>query len=313
MNRSSPQRVLVAGSGVEVEALLALQKLAKDRVELELLCPQRVLNYRPLTVAAPFGEGEPAEVDVMKARRRCWRIAPSRSLDESGSGAEDGVDISWPEASLRHACHCDRCHSLARGPRAPDVFRAAGHRTAPAAPARGRAGAGRQDRIRRSEWSRLATTRVRARAADRGFGGEPWTGQCGTHPGNTGMGDRLPSSARPPVRLSRNCSTGYGIEFVPSSYPVRFERGELESLRPRFVLARSGCRSSPDRGTAEFQDSRATVTASLRPIYGLVSGVSDVYAAGDATTFPIKQGESRRSRPTRSPGGLPPGWGRCRG
>ena len=60
MNATSPHRVLVAGSGVAgLEALLALRKLAKDRVELELLCPQQVLNYRPLTVAEPFGAREP--------------------------------------------------------------------------------------------------------------------------------------------------------------------------------------------------------------------------------------------------------------
>src|SRR3954469_18551113 len=48
--------VLIAGAGVAgLEAALALQHLAGDRVALTLVAPERHLTYRPLSVAEPFG------------------------------------------------------------------------------------------------------------------------------------------------------------------------------------------------------------------------------------------------------------------
>ena len=48
--------VLIAGGGVGgLEAALALQALAGERVELTLLAPERHFTYRPLAVAEPFG------------------------------------------------------------------------------------------------------------------------------------------------------------------------------------------------------------------------------------------------------------------
>jgi sulfide:quinone oxidoreductase len=57
---SSPLKVLVAGGGVAaLEAVLALRSLAGDRVRLELLSPAADFAQRPYSVRAPFG-GEPA-------------------------------------------------------------------------------------------------------------------------------------------------------------------------------------------------------------------------------------------------------------
>jgi sulfide:quinone oxidoreductase len=52
----SPRKVVIAGGGVAgLEALLALRSLAPERVEVELLCPADEFVYRPLMVAEPFG------------------------------------------------------------------------------------------------------------------------------------------------------------------------------------------------------------------------------------------------------------------
>jgi sulfide:quinone oxidoreductase len=52
-------RVLIAGGGVAaLEAALALRDLAEDRVSVELLAPEPRFWYRPLAVAAPFQHGE---------------------------------------------------------------------------------------------------------------------------------------------------------------------------------------------------------------------------------------------------------------
>src|ERR1700739_4570965 len=48
-------RVLIAGGGVAgLEATLALQDLAKDRISTTLLAPAPELVYRPMTVREPF-------------------------------------------------------------------------------------------------------------------------------------------------------------------------------------------------------------------------------------------------------------------
>jgi sulfide:quinone oxidoreductase len=55
---SSPVRVLVAGGGVAgLEALLALRDLAGERVALTLLSSEPEFVYRPMAVAEPFARG----------------------------------------------------------------------------------------------------------------------------------------------------------------------------------------------------------------------------------------------------------------
>jgi sulfide:quinone oxidoreductase len=56
--RSQPARVLIAGGGIAAaELLIALRRLAGARVEIELLSAGEHLIYRPLLVAEPFGMG----------------------------------------------------------------------------------------------------------------------------------------------------------------------------------------------------------------------------------------------------------------
>jgi sulfide:quinone oxidoreductase len=57
--RRAATNVLIAGGGVAaLEAALALRALAKDRVAVELLAPEPAFWYRPLAVAEPFGLAE---------------------------------------------------------------------------------------------------------------------------------------------------------------------------------------------------------------------------------------------------------------
>jgi sulfide:quinone oxidoreductase len=63
--RSHRHRVLIAGGGVAaLEALLGLSEIAGDRVEIELLSPRDTYVDRPLAVAEPFGLGEAQSFDV---------------------------------------------------------------------------------------------------------------------------------------------------------------------------------------------------------------------------------------------------------
>jgi sulfide:quinone oxidoreductase len=64
-------RVVIAGAGVAaVEAVLALRELAGSRVEIELVAPAHALEQRPASVAAPFGFGAPAPLDLHQLANR---------------------------------------------------------------------------------------------------------------------------------------------------------------------------------------------------------------------------------------------------
>jgi sulfide:quinone oxidoreductase len=53
--RSDPLHVLIAGGGVAaLEAMMALRALARDRVRITLLAPSRDFHHRPTAVAEPF-------------------------------------------------------------------------------------------------------------------------------------------------------------------------------------------------------------------------------------------------------------------
>jgi sulfide:quinone oxidoreductase len=59
------ERVLIAGSGVAaVEAVLALRDLAGPLPAIELLAPAHALEHRPASVAAPFGLAAPSPLDL---------------------------------------------------------------------------------------------------------------------------------------------------------------------------------------------------------------------------------------------------------
>jgi sulfide:quinone oxidoreductase len=64
-------RVLIAGSGVAaVEAVLALRHLAGRRFEIHLVAPAHALEHRPASVGAPFGLGAPPPLDLNELARR---------------------------------------------------------------------------------------------------------------------------------------------------------------------------------------------------------------------------------------------------
>jgi sulfide:quinone oxidoreductase len=68
---AAPLDVVIAGGGVAgLEALLALHELAGPRVRVVLLAPEREFVYRPLAVAEPFGLAHPARVGLDELAER---------------------------------------------------------------------------------------------------------------------------------------------------------------------------------------------------------------------------------------------------
>ena len=290
MNANIPHRVLVAGAGVAgLEALLAFRKLAKDRVELEVLCPQQVLNYRPLSVAEPFGAGETPQVDVtglivdVGAVHRpgaVTRVDPEQKTVWTSRGQKLRYD------TLVIATGANRL------PAVPGALTFSARRDI--APLRRLLGAVEQGRV--------------AKIAFVVPSGAGWplpvyelallTSAWAKRHGQASVELTLVTPEWGPLALFGETASASvaelldrrSITFVPSSYPVRFERGELElapSRRLKVDQVVALPRIEGPRIPGLPSDGHGFIPTDL---HGLVSGVPDVYAAGDATTFPIKQG-----------------------
>ncbi len=80
-------QVLVAGGGVAaLEAVLALAETAGDRVAIELLCPAEQFTLRALSVAQPFGGEQPRTIDL------------ARFCEQHGAGfRRDALAEVWSE------------------------------------------------------------------------------------------------------------------------------------------------------------------------------------------------------------------------
>ena len=78
-------RVLIAGGGVAgLEALLALRDLAADRVDITVLAPEREFVYRPMSVGEPFARG--------RAERRALDVIVDDAGGTLATGALRSVD-----------------------------------------------------------------------------------------------------------------------------------------------------------------------------------------------------------------------------
>jgi hypothetical protein len=85
----SPAEVLIVGGGVAaVETLLALRDLAADRVRIQLVAPEPDFVFRPMSVAEPFGLGQPR------------RYALRRIVEEVGAGLVQ-AGVAAVQAALR--------------------------------------------------------------------------------------------------------------------------------------------------------------------------------------------------------------------
>lgn len=98
---SGPLHVLIAGGGVAaLEATLALRALAEDRVDIELLAPDVDFVYRPMAVAEPFALGEARRfplarlVELAGARLTSGTLV-RLDLDEQRAETADGAKVEW--------------------------------------------------------------------------------------------------------------------------------------------------------------------------------------------------------------------------
>jgi len=100
--REVPFRVLIVGGGIAgAEALLALHQLLPGRVQIELISGHRELTYRALAAAEPFGLGEATALrldELAEAQGASFHedvvtaVAPERRVVTTRAGSEIDYD-----------------------------------------------------------------------------------------------------------------------------------------------------------------------------------------------------------------------------
>lgn len=283
-------KVLIAGGGVAaLEAMVALKSLAGERVDVGLLAPDYDFFYRPLSVAEPFGAGEAHRFDLPSLAQGCgaWHALGSlvavddakRSVRTS-RGAGLGYDVLLVAVGARPREAIQGALTFRGQTDVPDV-------------------------------------RALLRDLDEGLvqrvvfalpGGVTWplplyelallTADHLARTGNSLAELAVVTPEEAPLALldgeaSRAVQEELdrrGIEVVTGAYPDAFRNGELSlvpgtSIPTDRVVSLPRLRGVPIAGVPQDSDFFIPTDGT-----GLVSGMSHVYAAGDITTFPIKQG-----------------------
>lgn len=282
-------RVLIAGGGVAaLETMLALRELAEERVDIELLAPEPYFWYRPLAVVEPFQPGEGEHFDLATLADQVGvglRLDGLTSVDTDQGVARTAWGAELPYDAL----------VLAIGTRSEVGVEGA-------FTFRGPADVEGYTRI----LSEVEAGEVRRLVfAVPGAGVWPLPAyelalQTATHMAKRGVAAELTivtPEERPLGLFGRTASkevaqllAGRGISLQCGCHPVAVEEGALllvpdGSIPCDRVVAVPNLRGQPIDGIP--QDGHGFVSADA---FGRVRRVPDVYAAGDMTTFPIKQG-----------------------
>ena len=286
----NPRQVLIAGAGVAaLEAALALQALTEDEVSVELVAPEAEFTYRPLAVTEPFRVGEVKRFPLRRlaesagARLRAGSVAavdPERKVVTLENGEELSYDILLLALGARPLEAVTGALTF-RGPQDGPALSAlldkttAGeiHRIAFAVPT----GAG---------WPlplyELAVLTAEYATAHATRGVETFLVTPEDHP--LGLFGPTASDAVSELLASRE------IQVKTSATPIRFEAGALSIVAER-PIAVDAVVALPQlegpRLPGVPSDEHGFVPTDE---YGWVLGLTDVYAAGDLTQFPLKQG-----------------------
>lgn len=290
MDRDGRKKVLIAGGGVAaLEAALALRELAAERVNVELLAPETRFWYRPLAVAAPFELGEVTHFELGKLAQE---VGATFTL-----GGLTGID-EW-----RHVAHTSTNTEIAYDM----LLVACGALPLPAIPGamtfRGPADIELVEHLLEeivsgdvrsvafvipwgSIWSlpayELALLTARY-VRQRGLDGVELTLV-------TPEAEAVQLFGSPASDAVRRALDERGVTLCTGAYAGTFAEGELQLIPTGALLA--------DRVVALPRLQGAPIDGLPQTVYGFIPvdshcrvvGVADVFAAGDITSFTVKQG-----------------------
>jgi sulfide:quinone oxidoreductase len=285
-------RLLVAGGGVAaLEATIALRELAQGRVSVELLSPKAEFAYRPLAVAEPFGSDPVMRYDLLAMVEDLgadFRLGTLHEVDATNRVVRTtrGEKLSWDAllvtVGARMGIGIEGAVTI-KGPGFTGRFRTV---------------------VRELEDRRLRRVTFAVPP------GASWalplyelalmTAEVVRKRELRKVELRFVTSEAEPLELfgaQASSAVGtmledYGIQLYTRHYPVAAEEGRL-LLRPRDaepipadrVVSLPRLRGPRIPGLPADQGGFIPIDLHAR-----VRGLDGVYAAGDATDFPIKQG-----------------------
>jgi sulfide:quinone oxidoreductase len=290
MPRDGRTHVLIAGGGVAaLEAMVALRELAGELVDVELISADLDFFYRPLAVGEPFGVSEVLRFDLPTLARGCGaahHLGTLTSIDAEAHQLRTSRNTIYHYEILLIAIGAQTREAVPGaltfrgGPDAPlitgllsDIERGVVERIAFAVPG------GVTWPLPLYELALLTAQHARG---DAGRDIEITIVTPEEAP-LTVMGPEASETVSD--LLAEN-----GILFLPMTYSEAFAQGELrmvpgQSLRVDAVVSLPRLKGVALAGVPQDDDHFIPVDTSCR-----VPGLADVYAAGDITTFPIKQG-----------------------
>jgi sulfide:quinone oxidoreductase len=284
-----PARVVIAGGGVAaLEALLALRALAEERVMIDVVAPEREFVYRPLSVFEPFGAETPrfdlGEIIVDQGARHYLDAMAEVDAARGRLRTRAGADLPY-DALL-----------MATGVKAREAIPGA---LTFGADVRGESFRVLIDEIRRGTVRKVVFALP---------GGVSWSlplyelalnvaADAEAH-GVRGAELTLVTPEDRPLSLFgleasdmvRNLLEERGVALMTANYPVEVHAGGLRVMPHGYVpadrvLALPRLEGVPLPGVPHDDSGFIPIDE-----YGLVKGTTDIYAAGDVTAFPVKQG-----------------------
>jgi len=288
--RSGPAKVVIVGGGVgALEAMLALRDLAGERVEIEVCAPRRDFVYKPFSVGEPYGVAQILRLDLERLAEQCgasFSLDSISSVDASARQARthdgraipydylivaSGVQLMWPfpGASAFWGVSDDAdIEYVLRGLQKGRLRRVAF--TLPS---------GCSWALPVYELALLAEARLSK------------AGVTGAH-----LIVVTPEEAPLHVfgaRASEEVGqllSERGIEVIARTHPVKFEDGLLsvtpgEGIEADAVVSLPRLEGRRIKGVPHDQSGFIAIDE-----HGRVGGLERIYAIGDVTSFPVKQG-----------------------
>ncbi len=283
-------RVLIAGGGVAaLEAALALRALAEDRVSVEMLAPEPQFWYRPLAVAEPFDLGEVRRFELPElaaAAGATFSPGALTGVDAGSRQAQTSAGSSIPYDVLLVACGAGPSEAVPgaltfRGPADTEKIRRLLEEIV----------AGQVGRVAfvvpwGAVWSLPIYELALMTAAYLAEREVDHVELALVTPED----EPLQLFGRAGSEAVEELLEERGIAVQTGSCPVELVDGELR-LVPEGTMAADRVVALPRLRGPRIDGLPQTVEGFL-PVdaHGQVHGLADVYAAGDITSFPVKQG-----------------------
>jgi sulfide:quinone oxidoreductase len=287
---SQPLHVLIVGAGVAaLEATLALRALAEDRVDIELLAPDGDFVYRPMAVAEPFQQGEVRRFPIgrlveLAGARLTPGVLARVDLDRRRVETAEGAELEWDVLLLALGARMREGIPGALTFRGPDDRAALTELIAEAATGRLRSLTFALPTL--AAWPLpLYELALMTKVQLEDTGATTVEVDIVTpEPQPLAVFGRAPSASVRSLLETRN------IGLRTHTTPVVFRDGGLLVVPGRAIRTdRVVSLPVPEgrRIPGMPDDGRGFVRTDQ---YGQVEGREDVYAAGDITAFPLKQG-----------------------